>query len=494
MKRAWLNIVSRKLPQIIILAGIGMSLSVCTKHKGAMDYKGYPDEVGNILINKCAVSGCHNTISKDACVGLDLSSWDKLFEGGRNNSSIIPYRPDHSFLLFSVNTFDDIGPKLEPTMPVGKEPLSREEVETLRDWIAEGAPNTAGYVKWSENPNRKKVYVVNQGCDFLTVFDANSKLVMRAIDVGNLPSTEAPHDMYVSPDGKNIYVLFYAGKIFQKFRTSDDTHVGELDLGDISWHSMSISGNSKYAMASHLAGEGKVALIDLENMSLVVMYQGSGFLVYPHGNTMSYDGRLAYITCQQGNFIYKMDLSDPNDPDLKEIPLSPGDLPSVSGIYKPYDVEFSPDYSKYYVTCQGTNELRVFQSSNDSLLQVIPTSGVPQVMAFSEKYPYVYVPCMADTANPSSQSSVNVINLNSNQIITTINTGNQPRSCVVDDDNNCVWVANRNISGVGWAPHHTTACKGRNGYVTIIDQGTLKLIDGLSTEVSVDPYHVTIRK
>lgn len=479
---------------VSIICFVPILLATCRKDKGSPDYAGYPDEVGKIIVNKCAVSGCHNSISKDACVGLDLSSWENLFKGGRNNSSVIPYRPDQSFLLFSVNTFDDIGPKLEPTMPVNNPHLSREEVETLRDWIAEGAPRKDGYVKWSEDPSRKKIYVVNQGCDFVTVFDAKSKLVMRAIDVGNLPSTEAPHDMYVSPDGKNLYILFFSGNLFQKLRTEDDTKVSQLNLGDISWHSMSISGNSKWALASHLAADGKVALIDLENFSVKIIYQGSQYLVFPHGSTMNYNGTLAYITSQQGNFIYKIDLTDPMNPDLQEVVLNPGDIPVPSGIYKPYAVAFSPDYSKYYVSCQGTNELRIYKATNDSLMQVIPTSGVPQVMAFSEKNPYVFIPCMADTANPNAQSSVNVINLNTNQLIKTIYTGNQPRSCAVDDDNNCVWVANRNISGVGWAPHHTTACQGRNGYVTLIDQNTLQLMSEWSTEVSVDPYHVTIRK
>lgn len=494
MKRQWLNIGKSKVTAAAALICMGILLSDCKKDKGAVDYNGYPQEIGKIIVNKCAVSGCHNTISKDACVGLDLSSWSKLFEGGRNNSSVIPFRPDQSFLLFSINSFDDLGPKLEPTMPVGKEHLSRQDVETIRDWIAEGAPDANGYIKWSEDPNRKKIYVMNQGCDLLTVFDAKTKLVMRCVDVGVSSATEAPHDMYVSPDGKHLYISFYAGSLFQKYRTTDEVKVGELDLGEQSWHSLSISGNSKYALASHLASDGKVALINLENMTLVMMYQGSNLFVYPHGNTMNYSGTLAYITCQQGNFLYKVDLTDPNNPDIQQIVLNPGDIPATNGIYKPYDVKFSPDCSKYYVSCQGTNELRIFNASNDSLMQVIPTNGVPQVMSFSEKKPYVYVPCMADTANLTTQSSVNIINLNTNQLIGSVATGNQPRSCVVDDANNWVWVANRNIAGVGWAPHHSTACQGRNGYITAIDQNTLKLIPNWECEVSVDPYHVTIKK
>src|ERR1051326_2692970 len=193
----------------------------CRKDQGNLDQAGYPDEVGKIVLNKCATSGCHNTASKDACVGQDFSSWDKLFQGGRNNSSVVPFRADESFFLYAVNTFDDLGPKLSPVMPVGKSALTRSEVETLRGWISSGAPRKDGFVKWSDDPEREKIYVVNQGCDLLTVFDAKTKLIMRQVDVGCLPSTEAPHDMYVSPDGKNLYVSFFASSIFQRFRTTD---------------------------------------------------------------------------------------------------------------------------------------------------------------------------------------------------------------------------------------------------------------------------------
>jgi hypothetical protein len=39
---------------------------------------------------------------------------------------------------------------------------------------------------WSDNPNRKKYYVLNQGCDVVTVFDAETQLPMRYITVGNI--------------------------------------------------------------------------------------------------------------------------------------------------------------------------------------------------------------------------------------------------------------------------------------------------------------------
>lgn len=466
----------------------------CTKDKGTPDYEGYPKEVGEIIVNKCALSGCHNSVSSGACAGLDLSTWENLLKGSRNNSSLIPYRPDQSFFFFSVNTFNDLGPMMEPTMPINRLPLLKDEVLVLKDWISKGAPNNSGFIKFSDNINRKKIYVANQGCDLLTVFDSQSKLIMRAIDVGSSLQTEAPHDMMVSPDGQFLYVSFYAGNLFQKFNTSDNSKEAELILPDLSWHTIDISGDSKIAVTTHLDANGKVALINLETMQLIITYQGGGLFSYPHGCALNYDGSKVYITSQQGNFLYKVNLSDPQNPDISEIVLQTGDITSTNGIYKPYDVDYFPDYSKYAVTCQGTNELRIFDAVNDSLLNSITTTGVPQLMAFSEQLPYLFVSCMADSANSQATSSVDVINYNTFQKIKTIFTGDDPRGISIDEANHCVWVANRNISPTGWAPHHTTACQGKNGYITIIDMNTLQLIPNWKTEVSVDPYCISIKK
>ncbi|MCE9538507.1 MAG: hypothetical protein K8R85_04710 [Bacteroidetes bacterium] len=298
-----------KKNSIFLIAVMLLSFS-CSKDKGNPAYEGYPKEVGEIIINKCGVSGCHNSASAEACASLDLSSWESMFRGSRNNSSVIPYRSDHSFLMFSINTFNDLGPQMNPGMPLNKTPLNRNEVNVIRDWINHGAPNNQGEIKFSDN-NKRKIYVVNQGCDFISVFDGETKLISRTFDVGNSPNTEAPHDMMVSPDGQYIYVSFYASNLFQKFRTSDNVKVGELILPDISWHTIDISGDSKIAVTTHLDANGKMAIIDLVNMSIIVTYQGGGLFIYPHGCALNYDGSLVYTTSQQGDFIYKVNLSDP---------------------------------------------------------------------------------------------------------------------------------------------------------------------------------------
>lgn len=468
--------------------------SSCSYEKGDPDYNKYPKKIGEILIPNCAVSGCHNTTSADACAGLDLSSWNSLFKGSRNNSSVIPYRSDHSFLVYSINTFQDLGPELCPTMPLNKPPLTKPEVETIKRWIDEGAQDVNGIVKWSGNSGRRMVYVANQGCDYVTVFDADSKLIMRSIDVGLTNGIEAPHDMIISPDGQFLYLSFFANSIFQKYRTADGVKVGELDLGTMSWHAIALSGNGEYALCSHFDADGKVALIDLSTMQIVYTYQGSGLFLYPHGCAFNYNGTMAYVTCLEGNFLYKIDVTDPADPNIQQVTLQTGEIPSTTGIFKPYEIDFSPDYSKYYVTCQGTNEVRVFKTSNDSLLKIISTSGIPQLITFSKSRPYAFVSCIEDEVNAATESSIDIINTVGDYLISSINSGYQPRGLAVDDFNDCVWVANRNVLGLGVAPHHTTLCSGRSGYVTIIDMKTLQLISGWKAEVSVDPYCIAVRQ
>jgi DNA-binding beta-propeller fold protein YncE len=462
----------------------------CTKDRATLDYGGFPKEVGEIFSHKCSTTGCHNSKSAPASAGLDLSSWETLFRGTKNNSSVIPYRPDHSFLFFSVNTYHHLGPQLSPSMPLNREPLEMDEVMAIKDWISNGAKNNQDEVNFSDHGPRSKIYIGNQGCDVVSVFDADTKQLIRVFDVGNEARIESPHDLVVSPDGKYIYVTFYVSNLFQKYSTYDHTKVSELAFFDSGWHAITISGDSRTAIATQLSASGRIKVIDLETMKEKVTFVVSN----PHGCALNYDGTVAYVTSQQGNHLYKLNLADTQNYVITEVPLQTGAVPQLFAEHKPYAVSFFPGYSKYAVTCQGTNEVRIFNTSNDSLLKTIHLSGIPQLIAFSEKSPYLFVSCMSDISNSESASQVVVINATTLTEVKSIFTGFQPRGIAVDDKNNYVWVANRNISSTGWQPHHTTECHGNNGYITLIDIKTLQLVQGWNTEVSVDPYSTSIKK
>lgn len=476
----------------------------CTNDKIETKESGYPTDIEKILVNKCTNAGCHNTQSAGGAGGIDLSTWDNLFKGGRNGSPVIPYSSDYSFMLYFVNTYADLGIVLEPTMPLGSNPLSRSEVTTLRNWIMQGAPGKNGDVKFSDDTQRKKVYVANQACDQVAVFDAASRMIMRYIPVGVDDNIiETPHQIKISPDGQYWYVLFYSSNVIQKFRTSDDTFVGTINIGSGVWNTMSISPDGSKAFVSDLSLIGKVAYIDLSSMVKIIDYTG---LSWPHGTWVSADGKTLYVTSQTGNFIYKIDITNPLTPASQVIVLQTGQSQVFASSLDPHEIIFSPDESKYFLTCQKSNEVRVMKSSNDSLIAVFPVGTRPQEMSLSTSRPYLFVTCQeTPSADPKEKGSVAVIDYNTLSVVVPgeIYSGFQPHGIAVDDDHDVVYVANLNYDTNGPPPHHSTDCGGRNGYLSIIDMKTMQLLnittsDGISytykNELLAFPYSAAYRK
>ena len=62
------------------------------------------------------------------------------------------------------------------------------------------------------------------------------------------------------------------------------------------------------------------------------------------------ENQILYITAQQGNFIYKIDIADLDNPIIQKVSLNEASPTTISWL-NPNDLKFSPDGSKYCV-CQ----------------------------------------------------------------------------------------------------------------------------------------------
>lgn len=457
--------------------------SACTYDKAPVPVfpTGFPSEVDAIMSTKCALPGCHTAQSKDAAAGLDLSSWDKLFEGGRNGSAVIPFRPDFSLIVYYTN-HDSILPYLQllPTMPVNSTPLSASELQSLVNWVNQGSPNKDGVIKFAENPNARKFYVACQGCDEIAVFDANTKLACRYVHAGVSPITESPHMVRVAPNNKFYCISFLASNFFQKFSVSDNLLLGQTDIGPGSWNTFAISSDSKKAYAVDF-NAGNIAFINLETMTNQIMNFGFNL---PHGSALNSTDDTLYVTMQLGSGIWKIPINDPTG--FEQIFFA-------GGQHQIHEISFSPDGTKYFLTGQNTNSILAINTANDSLLAIIPVGAFPQEMDVSVSHPYLFVSCMEDQATfPGKTGSIFIIDYNTLQVVDEVYTGHQPHGIAVDELNNCVYITNRNISAGGPAPHHSSVCNGRNGYITAINLSTLQIIQGFKAEVSVDPYGIDI--
>ncbi len=482
------NII-KKVTGVMILFIFFVFLFACTKDSAPPTFGDYPTEIGKIFTYKCATSGCHNTASNKGAAGLDLSSYTSLFHGSSNGSPVIPFRSDFSSLCYFINTYTDLGPKNVPTMPLNGSPLSRDEVQTIKSWIDNGATDINGNVMWSDNPIRKKYYVLNQGCDVVTVFDAATQLPMRYITVGSLPGVaESPHMIRLSPDGQYWYVIFVANNILQKYKTSDDSFVSQVVLGTSqNWNTITISDDGKRAYCVSWQSNSRLAVIDIDNMKLINNIGGGNF-TDAHGIALNKANDTIYITRQTGNYIFKIDTALNG---FIEIPLDGSGISNQTSLLDPHEIIFSQDGNRYFVTCQKSNEVRVLSTAGDVLLQTISTGMYPLEITKSSARNKLYVVCQEElNSKPGIKGCVTMIDMTTYQK-TNYAVGYQPHGIALDETNDYIIVASRNLLTNGPVPHHTGIC-GRNGFVNYFKMSTMELLTK-KTEVASDPYSVAIK-
>lgn len=475
----------------IVISGLfifTIIIAACTKDSDKIDTKDYPIEIGKIFRGRCATSGCHNDASYKAAAGLNLSSWENLFKGSYNGSTVIPFNSDFSSLCYFINTYPDLGPVNLPTMPVNNDPLDRGEVQKIKDWIDAGAPNIDGEVAFPPDVNRRKFYVAHTACKVVCVFDAETRLQMRYITVVNAGESCTPHMVKISPDKKYWYVCFNSnGKYLRRYNTFDDSFAGEIFIGGGEWNSVTISPDSKKAYVIDWTASGKVAACDLDNMTVT---DTTRYNFMPHGSAVSPNGQFVYFTATSGNFIYKKEIATGN---VDFVALNSSETPGQpSNIYNPHEILFSPDGSKYYVTCQNEKTVRVFDATTDNNIVSIPISGSALEMSLAPSKNLLFVTSWDASQFANTLGAVAVINTTTNTLQGYINVGTQPHGIAVDEQKGVVYVANRNIDVTGPLPHHSSACGGRNGYITFIDLNTL-LLTGKNVEVSVDPYSIGLK-
>ncbi len=481
--------------RILLIVFMGMSVLACVKYRPGAESSAFPPAVQIIFTNQCATAGCHNTKSAANAGGLDLSSWESLFRGTDNGACVIPFSPSQSSLMQFVNTYADLGLTHTPSMPLNLPALSRNQVLAIRQWIESGCPNARGEIPFASQPAmRPKAYLTNQGCDIVAVIDLATGLVMRYVKVGHENGfIELPHNIKVSPDGKYWYVCFANGSYLQQYDATADTLVKEVNITAGAWNVIRLSDDGKRAFVSDLSSNGRLAEVNLQTMSLKQMWS-SGLFSNPHGMAYSLTGDTVFVTAQYGNMVYRI---IPSIPQVDQLSLQADTAPVLTAkLLDPHEILRSPDGSKYFITCQSSNELRVLDAAADTVTHIIPLGKYPLEMTLSLKHHCLYITCQEDdnTLYPFFKGSIYVVDINSLSVIHKIyETFYQPHGIAVDEDRDLLYVSSRNVNPSGPAPHHISECGGRNGYFHVIDCNTWLTVIR-NAEVSVDPYSMDIRK
>lgn len=493
---------------LVVAALAGVSISSCVHKPPRQNLTAdgnFPQDIAKILVAKCAVAGCHNAESYTNAASLRLDTWDAMFDGGSSGAEVIPYSPQFSPLLYFVNTDSSRGTVATPLMPVSttslaQPPLTAAEYKTLETWIANGAPDKSGNIAFSSNPaTRQKIYLTQQGCDLMAVIDAEKHVVMRYIPIGaSATKIESPHCVRISSDGMYAYTSFLFGNYVQKIDTRTDQVVANANVGMIqpngSWNILYVAPADTAIVTSDWQGDGLMAYINSSNMGLVPG-RTLNSLIYPHGITSNPAFDTFFITAQYGNVVYKISADGSL---FNEVSLN-GSAPFISAdstvtAPNPHEILMAPDYSRYFVTCQTTNEVRIMDAHTDTVIAAIPVGRFPQEMTLSSTVPYLFVTCMEDaTTVAGMKGSVYAINYNTLETRIIYGDFYQPHGIAVDDINGMLYIASTNANPNGPAPHHATACTGRAGWYSIYDLHTLQPYNNRRYQVTVMPYSAAPR-
>lgn len=478
----------------------------CT-HKGRVatvipDDGNYPSEVAKIITYKCTNAGCHNQASYHNAAELLLDTWGHLLQGGAHGAEFVAYSPKFSPMLYYLNTDSTTGPVISSKPGHLDTALTHDEYLTLYNWIASGAPDKHGNIPFASSPeSRQKLYLNIGACNLIAVVDAASKLVMRYIPIGTATDI-TPHTVRASHDGRYAYATIYNGNILQKLDFNRDTVIASANIASSAiggvghWSAMNISPGDTTLLVTGWIGNGCVVALNTGPMQRnprlsADVISGTGSLFpFPHGVASNQTFDTFYATLQQNVIKYAFNASGV---------LVYNKIINTTGA--PHEIEFTPDYSKYFVTCPrsasqpGNKELRVYDAHTDALLKAIPMGTEPLEMALSPSRGLLFVTCSEDDSNPhtGNRGSVYVVNYNT-LTVETILYGDffQPHGIAVDEQNGSLFVASRNVDPTGPAPHHSTACSGRPGWYSVYNLSTLQP-DNKRYDVPSDPYFFTTR-
>lgn len=156
--------------------------------------------------------GCHQPAKANG--GYDMTDFDQLIAGGESELAIVPGKPDESYLLDLITPEDGTA-----AMPQNAEPLSATQIQTIRDWIAQGATSDLKVSKPTFSKSNPPVYrrqpnatsidfspngkvMAVSGFHEVILFDtASQKQIGRLIGMASRIESVA-----FSPDGKRLAV------------------------------------------------------------------------------------------------------------------------------------------------------------------------------------------------------------------------------------------------------------------------------------------------
>ncbi|MBM2846631.1 MAG: hypothetical protein HW407_1943 [Bacteroidetes bacterium] len=450
----------------------------------------FTNDVKPILDRSCGGSSCHGGGAQGFAGGLDVTTYEGIFRGSRYGTVVTPGNAFMSHLVQSVNQRDTmISPISSVRMPASRDLLVDAEVQTIVQWINNGARNDDGSLPFREPRPLGKVFFSSQSVDLVGVLDLSTNLLMRYVTVGNpLPFTtppQSPHNVQIDDQGRYYYVTLIRGNRLRKYDAVTNVLLGDVAVGSSPAHVVITNDGAKAYVTNFDQTVGRVYAIETATMTVSSIIAVPNFMKATHGARLSQDGQYLYIG-NNGTDLITI-ITTLNDSVVGHVPVA-GDVPPFGSFnYKPYQIAVRDDDRFIYVTNNGKACVSVIerQGNTFTLRDTIRVGQNPLQCEVTRDGRFLYV------CNRGS-GSVSVIDAQTNSYLTTIpDVGRQPHGIDISDDSRTVFVTCENVAGAE-PPHHPLVGSKDPGFLVLINVSTNTVIrrievGGFAAGVSVFP-------
>jgi hypothetical protein len=198
--------------RLVIGCAILAVLALSFHFFSANDPIDYSSQVKPILNKKCM--SCHGGVKREAGFSL-LFRQEALAKAESGKIPIVPGDVDHSELVRRINSNDP-----EERMPYKKDPLTKEEIAVLTQWIEEGAkwgdhwaylpvkgPQVPDTDQWATNDIDRFILKGLDDVELTPSAAAPKEILLRrvSLDLVGLPPTVAWRDQYLNSKDPQAY-------------------------------------------------------------------------------------------------------------------------------------------------------------------------------------------------------------------------------------------------------------------------------------------------
>jgi YVTN family beta-propeller protein len=351
-------------------------------------------------------------------------------------------------------------PKAFPPYTNGQ-PLPRNIIEKIVNWIDQGAKNDNGEVAYSNIT--KKVFITNQASDYVAVVNLENNHLVRLIDVGGRNNVtqplDSPHVIVVDNQGRYFYVSLIAEGYLEKYDAVTYEKKGRMYIGSSPAHIV-LNSTGTIGYITDFTTAGSIKEFDTQTMTIIGNITEFR-MKSPHGLRLSHNGTFLLCTTYVSEFLYLINTSDNNIEDV--VPIDPSVPQNGTGTqnFLPYQIAITPDDRYAFISCSVSNDVRVFDIQTRTFIHTIPVGQKPLALEISPDGSWCYVP------NRNS-NSVSVISTQSMSVVKTIiNAGAQPHMIDFTADGHYAYISCESNNGT--FAHHPPVGSKKPGTTCVVD-------------------------